>query len=215
MATLLRPPGPHMFRLFNHQSLLELDRLQEERKRTTEAGGRLEEEPAAPNADLEAGKSLPLIYGDPPAELLNTPLEDLDSFYFHTHKVRLPLSHRQDFLSSSYISSVFSFQTFIVITKGKTIFRFNAEPACYTLSAFSRLRRAAIRILIHSYPSTHYLQSPQSETYSGCVSSLMLDQIIQHVHNGYDSVQLRIHDDEQPSGVEQNSRVGPCDLQHT
>lgn len=104
---------------------------------------------------------------------------------------------------------MFSLQTFIVITKGKTIFRFNAEPACYTLSAFSRLRRAAIRILIHSYPSSRCLQSPRSERYSARVSSLMLDQIIQHVHHGYHSVQLRIHDDEQPSGVEQNRRVGP------
>lgn len=84
-----------MFRPFTHQSLLEIERLQEERKKTTEAGGPAEEEPAAPNADLEAGKSLPLIYGDPPAELLNTPLEDLDS-YFHTQKVSLPPSHRQD-----------------------------------------------------------------------------------------------------------------------
>ncbi|NXJ12970.1 SCN4A protein, partial [Odontophorus gujanensis] len=34
-----------------------------------------------PNSDLEAGKNLPLIYGDPPLELIGTPLEDLDPFY--------------------------------------------------------------------------------------------------------------------------------------
>lgn len=76
-----------MFRPFTRQSLLEVERLQEERKRAAAAGGPLEDEPAAANADLEAGKSLPLIYGEPAAELLNTPLEDLDSFYLHTRKV--------------------------------------------------------------------------------------------------------------------------------
>lgn len=98
-----------MFRPFTHQSLVEMERLQEERKRATEAGGPLEEEPAAPNADLEAGKSLPLIYGEPPAELLNTPLEDLDSFYFHTHKVSLPPSHHQDFGSFLQLHFVCAF----------------------------------------------------------------------------------------------------------
>lgn len=37
-----------------------------------------------------------------------------------------------------------------MITKGNTIFRFNAEPACYILSPFSLVRRGAIKILIHS-----------------------------------------------------------------
>lgn len=112
MATLLRPPGPHMFRPFTHQSLVEMERLQEERKRATEAGGPLEDELAAPNADLEAGKSLPLIYGEPPAELLNTPLEDLDSFYFHTQKVRLLASHRQGSGVGSFLLLHFVFVFF-------------------------------------------------------------------------------------------------------
>lgn len=81
MATLLRPPGPNMFRPFTQQSLAEIERFREERNKAAEVGGHEEEEPAAPNADLEAGKSLPLIYGDPPPELLNRPLEDLDPFY--------------------------------------------------------------------------------------------------------------------------------------
>lgn len=42
----------------------------------------------------------------------------------------------------------------------------------------------------------------------------MLYYIFQHVYHGYDSVQLRIHDNEQPSDVEQNSRVGPRNVQH-
>lgn len=81
MATLLPPPGTDVFRLFTQQSLAEIERLKEETKKAAEVGGKEEEEPVGPNADLEAGKSLPLIYGDPPPELLNTPLEDLDPFY--------------------------------------------------------------------------------------------------------------------------------------
>lgn len=49
------------------------------------------------------------------------------------------------------------FQTFVVITRGNTIFRFNAEPACYILTPFSVVRRGAIKILIHSYPFTLWL----------------------------------------------------------
>lgn len=41
----------------------------------------------------------------------------------------------------------------------------------------------------------------------------MSDQIIQPVHHGHHPVQLRVHDDEQPSGVEQNRGVGPAHLQ--
>lgn len=81
MATILPPPGTDVFRHFTQKSLAEIDRLTEERKKAAEAGGHKEEEPVTPNADLEAGKCLPLIYGDPPPELLNTPLEDLDPFY--------------------------------------------------------------------------------------------------------------------------------------
>nr|Q2XVR5.2 RecName: Full=Sodium channel protein type 4 subunit alpha A; AltName: Full=Voltage-gated sodium channel subunit alpha Nav1.4a [Tetraodon nigroviridis]ABB29443.2 voltage-gated sodium channel Nav1.4a [Tetraodon nigroviridis] len=125
MATILPPPGTAMFRHFTPQSLAKIERLKEETKKAAEVGPREEEEPPTPNPDLEAGKGLPRIYGEPPAELLSTPLEDLDPFY----KAQ---------------------KTFVVITKGNTIYRFNAEPACYILSPFSRVRRGAIKILIHS-----------------------------------------------------------------
>lgn len=46
----------------------------------------------------------------------------------------------------------FLFQTFVVLNKGKTIFRFSATPALYILSPFHPVRRAAIKILVHSYP---------------------------------------------------------------
>ncbi|XP_054454522.1 sodium channel protein type 4 subunit alpha A isoform X1 [Anoplopoma fimbria] len=126
MAPLLPPRGTEAFRRFTQESLAEIERLKAESQKAAEVEVQDEEEPTAPNADLEAGKSLPMIYGDPPSELLNTPLEDLDPFYKAQH-------------------------TFIVITKGNTIFRFNAEPACYILSPFSLIRRGAIKILIHSF----------------------------------------------------------------
>lgn len=43
-------------------------------------------------------------------------------------------------------------QTFIVLNKGKTIFRFSATNALYVLSPFHPVRRAAVKILVHSYP---------------------------------------------------------------
>lgn len=70
-----------MFRHFTRQSLAKIERLKEETKKAAEVGPREEEEPPTPNPDLEAGKGLPRIYGEPPAELLSTPLEDLDPFY--------------------------------------------------------------------------------------------------------------------------------------
>lgn len=48
------------------------------------------------------------------------------------------------------------FQTFIVLNRGKAIFRFNATPALYILNPFNPLRRVAIRVLVHSYPFRVY-----------------------------------------------------------
>lgn len=53
-------------------------------------------------------------------------------------------------LSSSL--PVLSLQTFIVLNKGKAIFRFSATSALYILSPFHFLRSIAIKILVHSYP---------------------------------------------------------------
>lgn len=47
---------------------------------------------------------------------------------------------------------LFSPQTFIVLNKGKSIFRFSATPALYMLGPFHPIRRGAIKVLIHSYP---------------------------------------------------------------
>uniref|UniRef100_A0A8C5AVU1 Sodium channel protein n=1 Tax=Gadus morhua TaxID=8049 RepID=A0A8C5AVU1_GADMO len=131
MAAVHPPSGMAAFRLFTADSLAQIERLAEEEGRAQEAVGHGQEvegrAPEAPNVHLEAGKNIPMIYGDPPGDMLNTPLEDPDPFYRAQ-------------------------KTFIVVSRGNTIFRFNAEPACYSLTAFSRVRRAAIKILIHSYP---------------------------------------------------------------
>uniref|UniRef100_A0A3B3ZIH5 Ion transport domain-containing protein n=1 Tax=Periophthalmus magnuspinnatus TaxID=409849 RepID=A0A3B3ZIH5_9GOBI len=103
-----------------------------------------------PASDLEAGKPLPFIYGDPAPEFFNTPLEDLDPFYQ-------------------------SQKTFIVLGKGNVIYRFNAEPACYLLSPFSRLRLLAIRILIHSYPSSLFSLFIMVTILTNCVFMTMSD----------------------------------------
>ncbi len=66
---------------------MEIDRLIQERSTREDVEG-VQGEPLAPSSDLEAGKCLPMIYGDPPVDLLNTPLEDIDPFY-KTQKVSL------------------------------------------------------------------------------------------------------------------------------
>ncbi|MCJ8738274.1 hypothetical protein PDJAM_G00033870, partial [Pangasius djambal] len=125
MAKKVPTTGIEVFRRFTPESLAEIERLIEEQKIRKEVEDvEPEKEPTAPSSDLEAGKSLPMIYGDPPGELLNTPLEDIDPFY----KAQ---------------------KTFIIISKGNTIYRFNAEPSCYVISPFNLVRRAAMRILIH------------------------------------------------------------------
>ncbi|XP_074552328.1 sodium channel protein type 4 subunit alpha B [Halichoeres trimaculatus] len=130
MATLLPPVGQDVFRPFTPASLEESQQRHEEaekeKQRRKEKNIEIaEEDLPKPASDLEAGKPLPFIYGDPPPTLLNTPLEELDPFYK-------------------------SQMTFIVLGKGNVIYRFNAEPACYLLSPFSKLRQIAIKILIHS-----------------------------------------------------------------
>ncbi|XP_030629759.1 sodium channel protein type 4 subunit alpha A [Chanos chanos] len=125
MASLLSPTGSGVFRHFTPESLAEIERRIEEKKSGQEVE-EAEPELVGPSSDLEAGKSLPMIYGDAPADMLNTPLEDIDPFF----KAK---------------------KTFIVLSKGNTIFRFNAEPACLILSPFNPIRRGAIRILIHKY----------------------------------------------------------------
>ncbi|XP_068069014.2 sodium channel, voltage gated, type XII, alpha a isoform X2 [Danio rerio] len=129
MATMLLPAGPDGLRPFTRESLAAIEqRISEERARNTKdykADPGDVEEPK-PRADLEVGKVLPRIFGEIPAGLVGVPLEDIDPFYFRNQK------------------------TFIVLNKGKAIFRFSATSALYIFSPFHCIRRISIRILVHS-----------------------------------------------------------------
>ncbi|XP_039508310.1 sodium channel, voltage gated, type VIII, alpha subunit a isoform X5 [Pimephales promelas] len=130
-APLIAPPGPDSFKYFTRESLREIEkRIEEEKakpppKPDSSYRDDDDENKPKPNSDLEAGKSLPFIYGDIPPGMVATPLEDLDPFYANQ-------------------------KTFIVLNRGKTIFRFSATPALYMISPFNLARRIAIKILIHS-----------------------------------------------------------------
>ncbi|XP_042327835.1 sodium channel protein type 5 subunit alpha-like [Sceloporus undulatus] len=129
MANFLLPLGSNSFHRFTPESLAAIEkRIAEKIARNAKQEYREqlgEEEKLRPQFDLQACKKLPDLYGSPPSELIGEPLEDIDPFY-SDHK------------------------TFIVLNKGKTIFRFSATPALYILSPFHRIRRAAIKILVHS-----------------------------------------------------------------
>uniref|UniRef100_A0A671FZD3 Sodium channel protein n=1 Tax=Rhinolophus ferrumequinum TaxID=59479 RepID=A0A671FZD3_RHIFE len=131
MADFLLPRGTSSFRRFTRESLAAIEKRMAEKQARGLApaqesrDGLPEEEAPRPQLDLQASKKLPDLYGNPPRELLGEPLEDLDPFY-STQK------------------------TFIVLNKGKTIFRFSATNALYVLSPFHPVRRAAVKILVHS-----------------------------------------------------------------
>nr|XP_020639736.1 sodium channel protein type 8 subunit alpha isoform X4 [Pogona vitticeps] len=129
---LLAPPGPDSFRPFTPESLANIEkRIAEDKKKKQrqkqDSSHREDDEESKPkpNSDLEAGKNLPFIYGDIPKGLVAVPLEDFDPYYMNQ-------------------------KTFVVLNRGKTLFRFSATPALYILSPFNLLRRIAIKILIHS-----------------------------------------------------------------
>uniref|UniRef100_A0A8C2E4U9 Sodium channel protein n=1 Tax=Cyprinus carpio TaxID=7962 RepID=A0A8C2E4U9_CYPCA len=132
-APLVAPPGPDSFKYFTRESLCEIEkRIAEEKAKPPpkpDSSYRDDDDENKPkhNTDLEAGKSLPFIYGDIPPGMVATPLEDLDPYYMNK-------------------------KTFIVLNRGKTIFRFSATPSLYMISPFNLARRIAIKILIHSYP---------------------------------------------------------------
>uniref|UniRef100_A0A6Q2YSW2 Sodium channel protein n=1 Tax=Esox lucius TaxID=8010 RepID=A0A6Q2YSW2_ESOLU len=132
-APLMAPPGPDSFKYFTPESLANIElRINEEKnkpppKQDSSHRDDDDDNKPKPNSDLEAGRNLPFIYGDIPPGMVATPLEDLDPFYQAQ-------------------------KTFIVLNRGKTIFRFSANPALYFISPFNIFRRIAIKILIHSYP---------------------------------------------------------------
>ncbi|XP_044316902.1 sodium channel protein para isoform X44 [Drosophila rhopaloa] len=84
-----------------------------------------EDEGPQPDPTLEQGVPIPVrLQGSFPPELASTPLEDIDPFY----------------------SNIL---TFVVVSKGKDIFRFSASKAMWLLDPFNPIRRVAIYILVH------------------------------------------------------------------
>ncbi|XP_024936090.1 sodium channel protein para isoform X10 [Cephus cinctus] len=84
-----------------------------------------EDEGPQPDPMFEQGAPIPVrLHNEFPPELASTPLEDIDTYY-----------HNQ--------------RTFVVISKGKDIFRFSATDALWILDPFNPIRRVAIYILVH------------------------------------------------------------------
>ncbi|XP_048201255.1 sodium channel protein type 7 subunit alpha [Perognathus longimembris pacificus] len=86
-----------------------------------------EEEELEPNPDLEAGKKLPFTYGNLSNGMMSVPLEDVDPYYYMKKN------------------------TFIVLNKKRTIFRFNASSILCTLSPFNAIRGTSVKVLVHPF----------------------------------------------------------------
>ncbi|XP_019472702.1 sodium channel protein type 1 subunit alpha-like isoform X3 [Meleagris gallopavo] len=125
--SVLVPPGPDSFQYFTRESLAAIEqRIAAEKAKNSKQDRKDDDENGPkPNSDLEAGKTLPFIYGDIPPGMVSEPLEDMDPYYINK-------------------------KTFIVLNKGKAIFRFSATSALYILTPFNPLRKIAIKILVHS-----------------------------------------------------------------
>lgn len=82
LCTLV-PLGPECLRPFTRESLAAIEQraVEEEARLQRNKQMEIEEPERKPRSDLEAGKNLPMIYGDPPPEVIGIPLEDLDPYY--------------------------------------------------------------------------------------------------------------------------------------
>ncbi|XP_074595082.1 sodium voltage-gated channel paralytic isoform X1 [Brevipalpus obovatus] len=138
-ANLCYNAVPHrIFRPFTRESMAsmqvriaERQRLQRERENMDldEMYQSHQQEELHPDKLLEAGLILPrYLERDFPSELIGTPIEDIDKYY---EKVGIP--------------------TFVVISKGKDIFRFSATKALFLLSPFNPIRRVSIFMLVHPW----------------------------------------------------------------
>lgn len=90
-APIMAPPGPDSFKKFTPESLANIEKriLEEKNKKPPKPRSDSshrdvdDENERKPNSDLEAGKSVPFIYGDVPSGMFATPLEDLDPYYLN------------------------------------------------------------------------------------------------------------------------------------
>lgn len=106
--SVLVPPGPDSFRYFTRESLAAIEqRINEEKakKSKQERKDDDDEDGPKPNSDLEAGKTLPFIYGDIPPGMVSEPLEDLDPYYIN--KKVSEYSFAQNRISFSALEIIF------------------------------------------------------------------------------------------------------------
>ncbi|XP_049622405.1 sodium channel protein type 11 subunit alpha [Suncus etruscus] len=119
-------PDARNFRPFTADTLDAIRKriaIQKEKKKSKTLTS--DEPPPRPQLDLKASRKLPKLYGDIPRELVSKPLEDLDPFY-RNH------------------------QTFMVLNKKRTIYRFSAKRALFILGPFNPIRNLAMRISVHA-----------------------------------------------------------------
>lgn len=88
------------------------------------------------------------MQGNFPPELAATPIEDIDTFYANRRVILLQIIENALLRTRNYFIS-FIFQTFVVVSRGKDIFRFSATDALWMLDPFNPIRRVAIYILVH------------------------------------------------------------------
>uniref|UniRef100_A0A8D2N2U3 Sodium channel, voltage gated, type VIII, alpha subunit n=1 Tax=Zonotrichia albicollis TaxID=44394 RepID=A0A8D2N2U3_ZONAL len=83
--SVLVPPGPDSFQFFTRESLAAIEqRIAAEKAKNPKPDRKDDDENGPkPNSDLEAGKTLPFIYGDIPPGMVSEPLEDMDPYYIN------------------------------------------------------------------------------------------------------------------------------------
>nr|CAD7424707.1 unnamed protein product [Timema monikensis] len=114
-----------------------------------------EDEGPQPDPTLEQGAPIPVrLQGGFPSELSSVPLEDIDAFY-HNQRVSITciiiiiIMYHAESDTYRYSIRIRIMLTFVVVSKGKDIFRFSATDAMYILDPFNPIRRVAIYILVH------------------------------------------------------------------
>nr|AUY61922.1 sodium channel Nav1-epsilon [Lethenteron camtschaticum] len=125
------PQSSGFFRHFTKESVARIEeQIAWEKERKADKDSTVVIEKVKPLNFLEADRTMPFVYGEVPPKMISEPLEDLDPYYRNKYLLLL--------------------QTFLVLNKGKTIFRFNACKALCLFTVFNPIRRISIKILTHS-----------------------------------------------------------------
>nr|XP_032807123.1 sodium channel protein type 4 subunit alpha B-like isoform X2 [Petromyzon marinus] len=120
------PQSSGFFRHFTKESVARIEeQIAWEKERKADKDSTVVIEKVKPLNFLEADRTMPFVYGEVPQKMISEPLEDLDPYYRNK-------------------------MTFLVLNKGKTIFRFNACKALCLFTVFNPIRRISIKILTHS-----------------------------------------------------------------